>query len=203
MAEVSAAILTDKKEEAKRLIKKFNRADYIQFDVIDGKFVHGKTLWAEDIASLKVKQPKELHLMIKQPEKYLSDFLKCRPSRLIFHIESTKKPIAIIKKLKNKNIQAGIAINPETKIRKIIPYLDKIDFILVMTVHPGKQNQKFLISQLAKIKQLRKLSSVNIGVDGGINIKTARLAVKAGATTICSGSYLAKHPEAINHIKKL
>ncbi len=206
MVSVSAAILTDNKKKAKRLARKFKKADYIQFDVIDNKFVPGKTLWADEIASLKVKQPKELHLMINNPERYLSDFLKCNPARVIFHIEATKNPLAIIKRLRKENVEAGIALNPDTNIKKVIPYLIKADFILVMTVPPGKQNQEFLLSMLNKVKQLRKLSAVDIGVDGGITKKTAKLAVKAGATTVASGGFLAKSKRAaslIRYFKKL
>jgi len=192
MAILSAAILTDDKKIAKRLVKKFKHADYIQFDIIDNKFVPGKTLWADDIAKLKVKQPIELHLIINNPEKHLTSLLRCKPSRIIFHIESTKNPLAIIKRLRKENVDIGIAINPETDIKKVIPYLIKADMILVMTVHPSKQNQEFLYSMLAKIKTIRKLSSIDIGVDGGINTKTAKLAVKAGATMLTSGGYLAK-----------
>ncbi len=206
MVVVSAAILTDDKKRAKRLYKRFKKADYIQFDVIDNKFVLGRTLWAEEIAKLKVKQPIELHLMIEKPERHLSNFLKCNPKRIIFHIEATKNPLGIIKRLRKENIDVGIAINPETSIKKIIPFLIKADLILVMTVHPGRQNQEFLYSMLSKIKQIRKLSAIDIGVDGGINKKTAKLAVKAGATTIVSGGFLANTPKpasAIKYFKKL
>lgn len=206
MAVVSVAILTDNKKKAKILARKFKKVDYIQFDVIDGKFVPGKTLWAEDIAALKVKQPKELHLMIEKPEKHIGSFLKCNPARIIFHIEATRNPLAIIKRLRKANVDVGIAINPETHIKKIIPYLIKADLIWVMSVHPGKQGQSFLYNALAKIRQIKKLSAVDIGVDGGINRKTAKLAVKAGASIIASGSYLAKSKSPaslIRYFKKL
>ena len=97
-------------------------------------------------------------------------------------------------------------MNPDTDIKKVIPYLIKTDFILVMTVYPGRQNQEFLLGMLNKVKQIRKLSAIDIGVDGGINKKTARLAVKAGATIIASGSFLAKSSKTaslIRYFKKL
>ncbi len=203
MAIVSAAILTDNKKRAKRLVKRFKKADFIQFDVIDGKFVTGKTLWADDISKLKIKHPLEIHLMIEKPERHLSEFLKCNPLRVIFHIEAAKNPLAIIRRLRKENVEVGIALNPETNIKKSSPYLIKSDLILVMTVHPGKQNQNFLLNILNKVKQIRKFSAIDIAVDGGINKKTAKLAVKAGATTITSGSYLAKHPSSIRLFKKL
>lgn len=203
MAIVSAAILTDNLKKAKSLAKRFKKADYIQFDVINDTFVPGKTLWADEIASLKIKHPLEIHLMIEKPERYLSEFLKCNPKRIIFHIETTKNILSIIKRLRKENVEVGIALNPETNIKKIMPYLIKSDLILVMTVHPGKQNQAFLLNQLSKIQQIRKLSAIDIGVDGGINKKTAKLVVKAGATTITSGSYLAKRSSAIGLFKKL
>ena len=203
MVIVSAAILTDNKKTAKRLVKMFKKADYIQFDVINDTFVPGKTLWADEIAKLKIKRPLEIHLMIEKPERHLSEFLKCNPSRVIFHIEAAKNPSAIIKRLRKENVEVGIALNPETNIKKIIPYLIKSDLILVMTVHPGRQNQNFLLNMLNKVKQIRKFSAVDIAVDGGINKKTAKLAVKAGATTITSGSYLAKRSSAIGLFKKL
>ncbi len=206
MAVVSAAILTDNKKKAKRLAKRFKKADYIQFDVINDTFVPGKTLWAGEIASLKIKHPLEIHLMIEHPERHISEFLKCNPKRIVFHIETTKNPASIIKRLRKENIEVGIAMNPDTNIKKVIPWLIKADYLLVMTVHPGRQNQGFLHNQLSKVQQIRKLSAIEIGVDGGINKKTARLSAKAGATTITSGSFLAKtrQPASIvRYLKKL
>jgi len=205
MVKVAAAILTNDKKRAKILANKFKQADFIQIDVMDGKFVPGKTIWAKDIASLKIKKL-ELHLMINNPEKHLSDFIKCKPLRIIVHYESTKKLSSIIKKLKKARIKIGVAINPRTRISNIKKYLRKIDFVLIMTVTPGKQGQKFMTSMLSKIKQLRKISKIDIGVDGGVNNITAKLAIKAGASTIASGSYFTKsgNPNSIiKYFKKL
>ncbi len=186
MVKVIPAILATNEKE---LNFKLNRLkDYkklIQIDVCDGKFVRNKTVSLNYLN--KIKNDLELHLMVKNPSA-MKTFPK-KTKSIIFHIEAEKNPEQLIKRLKSK-YSVGIALNPETSINKIKKYLSIVDKILVMTVHSGFGGQKFLTSQLKKIKQLRKLTRKPIEVDGGINDKTAKLAKKAGATEMAVGNYI-------------
>jgi len=168
-------------------------ADLIHCDVMDGCFVPNITFGNEVIKCIKSAKPLDVHLMIVKPEKHIEAFAKCNEkiSMISFHLEATKQPKKIIKEIKDFGIKAGIAIKPKTPLKKILLFLDCLDFVLIMTVEPGFGGQKFMQSMLPKIKELRELApDIDIEVDGGINAKTAKLAVKAGANILVSGSYI-------------
>lgn len=174
-------------------LKKLNSSiDSIHLDPMDGKFVNNKNLLSRSfIKKLKTNKIKEMHLMVKNPESWIKGFAGL--INVVFvHLESgnTDRCIKLAKKYKLKFV---LAIKPETKSTKLLPYLNKVDGVMIMTVHPGKSGQRFIKSMLKKVKYIRKLNKkVIIYVDGGINNKTARLARKAGATNLVIGSYLLK-----------
>ena|SRR3989344_4418537 len=175
----------------KKLKELNSRIDAVHLDPMDGKFVNNKNIIPISfIKKLKTSKRKEFHLMVKNPEVYIKKYSKI--ADLIFvHLESTKNIENCIK-LANKNkSKIGLVIKPETKPSKLMPYLDKIDAVMIMTVNPGKSGQKFIKSTLKKVKYIRKINKkINIYADGGINNKTARLAIKAGANNLVIGSYL-------------
>lgn len=166
----------------------------LQIDVMDGFFVPRKVFSPLFVKKLKTKMIKEAHLMVRNPGKLINSYIKAGSESILFHIEAVENPKkvdSLIKTLKKKKIKAGIAINPETSIKKIIPYLKKINKILVMTVHPGKGGQKLLPSTIKKIKKIRSLNKkVVIEVDGGINKSNIKKVIRAGATHIVIGSSL-------------
>jgi ribulose-phosphate 3-epimerase len=179
----------------------------IQIDIADNKFVKNKTIQASELGRIKTKL--EAHLMVRNPENYIDAWQKAGAKTIIFHYEacrSINKINSIIEQIKNAGLRPGIAINPETSVSRLKPFMDKIDLVLVMTVHPGWQGQSFLSSQLRKVSQIRKWSkTVDIEVDGGINPNTAKKSVKAGANRIVVGSYLkdsANIKKAIAELKK-
>jgi ribulose-phosphate 3-epimerase len=200
------AIIADNQEELEdRINKVSNYVEIIQLDFMDGKFVQNKSI------DFDFKLPKtgckfEAHLMIEDPDIWIeNNFMKV--DTILVHIESIKDPLKIIKHVKEKTKNIGFVLNPETPIKKIEKYLDRIDQILIMTVNPGFYGSPFLPKMLQKIKKLRVIKPIlNIEVDGGITNKTIELVNKAGANFFVSGSYIIKSDnikESINNLKKI
>ena len=177
-------------------------ADMIHIDVMDGHFVPNITLGPLVVKGLRriTKLPLDVHLMIKEPEKFIDAFASAGSDMITVHIETMS--VAAIKclaaRLKRKGIRVGVSLNPATPLSKIKGLLDFVDFFLVMTVNPGFGGQKFIRSALPKIKKLRVNYCGDISVDGGINDKTAPGIIRAGANILAAGSYIfsAKNPKA-------
>ena len=174
-------------------------------DIMDGKFVKNKSLLF-DFVLPKRKYKYEVHLMVKNPKKWIEENSK-KSNLIIFHIESVKsekEARAIIKLIKSKKKKVGIAINPKTNANKIIPYLKIIDRILIMTVNPGKYGAKFIPNTLKKVKEIKKINSkINIELDGGINEKSIFQAKNSGANYFSIGSYLQKSKDMKKSIESL
>lgn len=193
--EIIPAILVHTKSELKEKLKRVeNLVKIVQIDIEDGFFVPVKTIQAAQFRRVKIKPQLEIHLMVRNPIKYITEYGKLGAKRIIFHYESCKddkEVMRLIKIIKAKKIQVGLSIGSKTRASKIKKFLDDVDFIQVMGIHIGYAGQKFLPKQLAKVKQIRKWKKrLPIEVDGGITIGTAKQAVKAGATHLASGTYL-------------
>ena len=178
-------------------VMRVSNADFIHFDVMDGKFVKDKTFDAAFVKSIKTSPiQKDVHLMVKQPEKLVDKFIDAGAVMLSFHAEAAKSPKKLIEKIKSKGVLAGIAISPATPLKKIEKLIDEADYVLVMTVKPGKPSQKLIASTVKKVKSLRKKKPLlSIEVDGGINADTASEVIEAGANILVAGSYIFKSPE--------
>lgn len=170
--------------------------DFFSFDIMDGHFVPNLTVGPSVIKSCRrvTKLPFECHLMIENPEKYLQEFLDAGCDIVTVHIESTKKLEEIIKIVKGKGRRISIALKPGTTANDVLPYLNDIDIVLVMTVNPGFAGKSF-IDESEKIKALRteikkRGLKVEIMVDGGINNETAKVVKAAGADILVSASYI-------------
>lgn len=207
MKEVSVSFLKEGSYE--EYINKINNtaADYIHFDVMDGKFVERKNLKIKELKHLLSisKKKNDIHLMVKNPNKYVRNLKKCTATYITVHFE-IKNLDKVINKIKKQNKKVGIAINPETNIEKIYPYLKDIDLILVMGVHPGKSGQKYIKETTDKINNLKKeienqKLNTKIEVDGGINEETL-IEVK-NADIIVSASYILNDFSNIDKIKKV
>jgi len=175
-------------------------ADFIHMDVMDGHFVDNISFGTPIISSIRsaVKIPFDTHLMISEPEKYVESFVKAGSNIITFHVEASKNPKAMIDKIKGLGVNAGISLRPDTHVKEIVPFLKDIDLILVMTVDPGFGGQGFMDSQVGKIQQIASLREKNnmdfiISVDGGINPRTARQCVDAGADMLVAGSFIFKN----------
>ena len=193
MIKVYPAILTDDIQDFNEKLGKVKFAKCIQIDIMDGRFVRNKSITAKDLKKIKINKKVEYHLMIQNPEEKIDEFLSLRPYSIIFHYEACKKIDYLIGKIKSRKIRVGLAINPETKVEKISPYLKKIDSVLIMTVHPGFSGGKFIQSSLHKIKKLRKKTKIPIEVDGHIDDKTSKLVKNAGANVLISSTYIFKN----------
>lgn len=168
-----------------------SNANSVHLDVMDGKFVSQKTFDHELVKKIKTNMKKIVHLMVKQPEKIVDKYVKAGSDEIIFHIEAMRSPKKLIEKLKKKEVKVGIALNPETPLKKIEPYLKNVDLVLVMTVHPGKGGQKMLKAPIKKVKSIRKkFPMLDIAVDGGVNADNAHEVIEAGANILIAGSYV-------------
>src|SRR5574344_2520400 len=180
----------------KLTIQKINdsKADYLHIDIMDGKFVPVKNYEYSDIKKwlTSIHKPLDIHLMVDDVIKYIDEFSYLNPQYITFHLEATKDAFKIINYLHNKNIKVGLAINPITKIEKIIPYLNDIDLVLIMSVKPGYGGQKFIEKVIPKINYLNEIKDQYhyvVSVDGGINAESVKLFT---ADMVVSGSYICK-----------
>tara|TARA_X000000950_G_scaffold77616_1_gene97507 strand:+ start:1438 stop:2091 length:654 start_codon:yes stop_codon:yes gene_type:complete len=170
-----------------------SECDYIHIDVMDGHFVPNLTLGPGIVKSIRpyTKKIFDVHLMINPVMNILPSFIKAGSDIITIHHEISDNVFDCIDLIKKHNLKVGISIKPNTEAKEIIPYLELIDLILVMTVEPGFGGQKFLASQLKKIKEIKGLIStrnIELEVDGGINYITSKQVVEAGANVLVSGS---------------
>lgn len=165
-------------------------ADYLHIDIMDGKFAGQKNYSVEDIINLTKHTSKllDIHLMVLNPESYIEGLVQLNVKCITFHVEATDKVNEIIDLIHSYGIKAGISLNPETSVEKIKPYLDRIDEVLIMTVHPGKGGQTFIEEMTKKIDKLNNLGDYILAVDGGINAETIKLVKKADMAI--SGSFI-------------
>ena len=170
-------------------------AQSVQIDVMDGHFVPHITVGTDIVAALRKHSSifLDVHLMIEKPWKYLEAFAQAGANLLTVHWEACPRPREVIRHIKKLGIKAGVAIRPKTSERVLFSLLPELDLVLVMTVEPGFGGQAFMPKMLNKVRTLRRRIqmrgySCEIQVDGGINSKTAPLAVEAGATSLVAGS---------------
>ena len=165
--------------------------DTIHLDIMDGIFVKSKTIYDVDkINNFDWRINYELHLMIK--EKEIEKWFDTGAKRIIFHYEAIKneqRKMNNIKIIRKKEKEVGIAVNPETDIRSIFPFLDILDLVLIMSVNPGDSGQKFILETLEKVKKLRKKNFKGIiEIDGGVNESNIRAIANAGVDAVSVAS---------------
>ena len=186
------------------------KVDMLHLDVMDNKFVPNKTFDYTFVKKMKEKTNfiLDTHLMIEHPELYYKEYIDAGTDYLTFHVEATANPSKLIDLIHNENVKAGVSIKPQTPVDAIIPLLEKVDLVLVMSVEPGFGGQKFIPSTLDKIKQLSQIKkeknlSFLIEVDGGINEDNANLVKEAGCDAIVVGSYLMNSESIVDTYIKL
>ena len=175
------------------------KADLIHIDVMDGHFVPNITIGPEVIKKLRkyTSLPFDVHLMISPVHNFIKSFADAGADIITIHPEATNNLVDSIKEIKSYNKKAGVSLNPETSVDKVISVLNLIDLVLVMSVNPGFGGQKFMSETLEKVKILRKeidtkKFKTQIEIDGGINIENSKNAIKAGVDIIVSGTTIFK-----------
>lgn len=181
-------------------------AEYLHLDVMDGHFVPNISFGASLIKSIRPYSNLifDVHLMIDNPDRYISDFVDAGANIICVHAESTKHLNRTIQLIKSYNVKVGVALNPSTPLEAIKYDIDNIDMVLIMTVNPGFGGQKFIPQMLNKIKKLRTIApNIDIQVDGGINNEISKLVINAGANILVAGSYIfnGNYKEKINSLK--
>jgi len=195
------AIIAKTQEELDHAIQKvMGLTPRLQLDIMDGCFVPNQSLDFD--FQLPKKGTYEAHLMVTHPLEWIQKHGH-KVDLILVHIESCKNPQEIINQLEKKK-RIGFALNPETSLEKIIPHIDYIDQVLVMTVNPGFYGSPFIPKTLHKVKKLRDLKPrLDIEVDGSINNKTITQAYDMGANLFVSGSYIMKANNTRARIEKL
>tara|TARA_Y100000590_G_scaffold461593_1_gene623545 strand:+ start:31 stop:690 length:660 start_codon:yes stop_codon:yes gene_type:complete len=175
------------------------KADLIHIDVMDGHFVPNITIGPEVINKLRkhTSLPFDVHLMISPVHDFIKNFAEAGADIITIHPEATNNLVDSIKKIKSFNKKAGVSLNPETPVEKVMPVLELIDLVLVMSVNPGFGGQKFMKETLTKVRTLRKeidskKLKTQIEIDGGINFENAKMAKEAGVDILVSGTTIFK-----------
>lgn len=172
-------------------------ADWHHVDVMDGHFVPNLTYGLPFIKALKAKAtiPLDVHIMVSNPDAVADQYLEAGADLLVFHQEAAIHPHRIIQQIKSKGRKAGMALNPGTPIEHVYPVIRELDLVLIMSVNPGFGGQSFIEEAIARVGQLHQFlvqkglqDKVTIEVDGGINAKTAKQVVAAGARALVAGT---------------
>ena len=180
-------------------------ADWIHVDVMDGHFVPNITIGPALVRSIRpvTRLTLDVHLMIKNPGKFVESFAKAGSDIITFHSEIDEDPKEVIRLVKYYNKKVGISIKPKTDIGLIEKILPMVDMVLVMTVEPGFAGQDFISDCLPKIEALRRIFKKDIEVDGGINLETSRDCRSSGANVLVAGSFVFGSKDYSAAIKKL
>ena len=174
-------------------------ADLIHIDVMDGHFVPNITIGPEVIHKLRkyTSLPFDVHLMISPVNNFIKNFAEAGADIITIHPEATDNLISSIEKIKSCNKKIGISLNPETSVDNVLPVLNLIDLVLVMSVNPGFEGQKFIENTLNKVKLLRqeidnKKLNIQVEIDGGVNFENSKKVIQAGVNILVSGTTIFK-----------
>lgn len=212
MIKIAPSILSADFANLERDIKRIAAADYVHVDVMDGMFVPNITIGVPVVKSLRAttELPMDVHLMIVQPVRYVEQFCDAGADLVTVHVESdTEENIhAALDKIHAKGKRAGVVLKPKTPAEAALPFLDKCDIILVMTVEPGFGGQKFMADMMPKVAALRKLINeknpdCELEVDGGVDPVTCKTCIEAGANVLVAGSAVYKAEDIPARIAEL
>ena len=214
MAKIAPSILSADFANLERDIHNIEEmgADWVHVDVMDGIFVPNISIGIPVVKALRpvTDLPLDVHLMIDRPIRYIEEFVKAGADWLTIHVEADQpqNTLAALDKIRELGCKAAISLKPRTPAEVAIPYLEKCDMILVMTVEPGFGGQKFMADMMPKIKQLREwLDDINpdcvIEVDGGVDAVTHTVCKEAGAEVLVAGSAYFKAADRAAFVKTI
>ena len=198
MVQIIPAVLAKTEQDYQNNINKLNQSEslsggWVHIDFADNKFVQNTTIEPSIIQKYPNNFRKEAHLMVNHPKDWIDQLKEAGFERIIFHLESEDDILLVIEDIKNKGLEAGLAINKETALEKLEPFLDKIDLVLVMSIVPGFQGQPFIPQTLDKVRQIKSNNwSVKVGVDGAVRDTNIKEIVESGVDFVTVGSYLLK-----------
>lgn len=212
MIKIAPSILSADFAELGRDIRRIATADYVHFDVMDGRFVPNISIGLPVLKSIRpvTELPIDVHLMIEEPSLYAERFCDAGADLVTMHVEADteEKLHKAIAAIHAKGKKAGVVLKPATPAEAALPYLEEVDILLVMTVEPGFGGQKFMADMMPKVAQLRAmLDEVNpdceLEVDGGVDTATRDACVNAGANVLVAGSAVYKAADIPAKIKAL
>ena len=184
--------------------------EMLHIDVMDGHFVPNISFGAPVYKMIRKDFSRifDVHLMISEPLRYIDDFVKAGADIITFHVECDSDVQATIDKIKEKGCKVGLSVKPGTPASAILPYLEQLDMVLVMTVEPGFGGQSFMEDMMPKVREFRQAidacgKEIDLQVDGGVNDKTAKICVENGANVLVAGSYLFKQEDYQAAVAKL
>lgn len=193
-------------------LEKINRseADWLHLDVMDGVFVPNISFGfpvLKAVARISEK-PLDVHLMIVEPEKFISQVKEFGAMMMNVHYEACPHLHRVVQQIKEAGMKAGVTLNPATPVAMLSDIIGDVDMVLLMSVNPGFGGQKFIPHTLQKIRELRELmerrgSKALVEVDGGVNLQTAPLLAEAGTDVLVAGSAVFKSPDMIETIRRL
>lgn len=174
-------------------------AQYVHIDVMDGVFVPSISFGMPIVSCVRPRTDLflDVHMMVTKPERYVEEFVKCGADSVTIHVEACDCIEDTLKKIRSLGAKAGLAINPGTPVVELLPYMDMVDMILVMTVNPGFGGQAYIPECTDKIREVRAIIDergldVNLEIDGGVNIDNLQMNLDAGANVIVAGSAVFK-----------
>lgn len=199
------AILTDDPAMLEKLVRQTETfTGYAQFDIMDGQFVPSRSVSCQQIAGLKTKLAWEAHLMVLRPEDCLEEFRRAGAQKIVFHYEATTSPEKIIRLVRNRGMQVGLAINPETPASAVNSLVNRLDSVLFLSVNPGFYGAKFIPEVLDKIVAFRQAyPDMEIGIDGGIKENNIAQIARTGVDVIYIGSAIFLQPDPAESYRRL